>query len=387
MLDRWCLDPEVTYLNHGTVGATPKRVLAAQQAMRDVIERQPSQFLLRELVGVIGDPPPKTARLRMAAAAIAEFVRSRPDDLVFVDNATAGANAVLRCCELRPGDEILMSDHAYGAVTNVARFNARERDATVRVVELPFPVRAPEQIVDAFAAAIGPRTRLAIVDHITSGSAMLLPLAAIATRCRSRGVPVLADGAHAPGAIDLDIPSLGVDWYTANLHKWAWAPRSCGILWAAPERQAGLHPPVVSWGFDQGFTAEFDWVGTRDPSPWLVAPEAIAMMRELGVEAVRDYNHALALEAVRRLSDGVGAEPTAPDRMTGTMATVQLPASYGSTHEDATRLRDALLFEDRVEVQLHAWRDRMWMRISAQVYNDAGDLERLVSALTARCPA
>ncbi len=387
MLSQWCLDPDVAYLNHGTVGATPRRVLAVQQSVRDEIERQPSHFLLRELVGTIGMPPPSSTRMRRAAAEVAGFVGARGGDLVFVDNATAGVNAVLRSCELGAGDEILITDHAYGAVANVARFTARVRGATLRIVELPFPVTAPERIVEAIAAAIRDRTRLVIVDHVTSGSALVLPLDAIAACCRSRGVPVLVDGAHAPGAIALDIPSLGVDWYAANLHKWAWAPRSCGILWAPPERQAALHPPVISWGLDQGFHAEFDWVGTRDPSPWLAAPEGIAMLRELGHEAVRDHNRALALEAGRRLSEQVGARPTAPECMTGTMATLQLPARYGSTDADATRLRDTLLFQDRVEVQLHAWRERLWVRVSAQVYNDEHDLDRLTRALAARCPA
>ena len=384
MLEHWCLDPDVTYLNHGTVGATPRRVLAAQQDLRDAIERQPSRFMLRELAGQIGSAPPSSNRMRGAAAAVAAFVGARGDDLVFVDNATAGANAVLRSFDLRAGDEILITDHVYGAIALAARLAARNRGASVRTVELPCPVDAPEQMTNAVAAAVGPRTRLAIVDHVTSSSALVMPLADIAAQCRARGVAVLADGAHAPGALAMDIPSLGVDWYSANLHKWAWAPRSCGILWAGPDAQADLHPPVISWGLDQGFTTEFDWMGTRDPTPWLAAPEAIAMLVELGPRAVREYNRALALEAARRLRAGVGAEIVAPESMTGTMITVRLPAAYGSSDRDAAALRDALLFEDRIEIQLHAWRERLWVRVSAQVYNDERDIERLVQALASR---
>ena len=237
MLEQWALDPEVTYLNHGTVGATPRRVLAAQQALRDEMERQPSRFMLRELVGHIGVVPQAPTRMRGAAATVAGFLGAAADDVVFVDNATAGANAVLRSLELNAGDEILVTDHGYGAVTHASHYAARRAGATVRAVELPFPVAEPMQIANTIDAAIGPATRLLIVDHVTSGSALVLPVADMAARCRARGVAVLVDGAHAPGALDLDIGALGADWYTANLHKWAWAPRSCGILWASPERQ------------------------------------------------------------------------------------------------------------------------------------------------------
>jgi isopenicillin-N epimerase len=197
-------------------------------------------------------------------------------------------------------------------------------------------------------------------------------------------VPVLGDGAHAPGVLPLDIPSLGVDWYTGNLHKWAFAPRSSGILWASPARQADLHPTVISWGLDQGFTAEFDWVGTRDPSPYLAAPEGIAFQRDLGVDAARAYQHRLAWGAAELLTARWGTDPAAPESMVGAMATVQMPPRAGSTKEDALRLRNALLFEDRIEVQLHAWRERLWVRVSAQVYNEPADIERLAEAVDRR---
>jgi isopenicillin-N epimerase len=383
MLAHWALDPAITYLNHGTVGATPRRVMAAQQAIRDEIERQPSRFMLRELTAIdMGARNPSAPRMRAAAEVVGAFVGARGDDLAFVDNATTGANAVLRSLAFRPGDEILVTDLGYGAVANIARFVARERGAAVRVAEMPYPVRDPGEIAGAIAAAIGPRTRLAIVDHIASSSALLLPLAEAAARCRARGVPVLADGAHAPGAVALDVPSLGVDWYVANLHKWAWAPRSSGFLWAPLERQAGLHPPVISWGLDQGFTSEFDLVGTRDPSAHLAAPAAIAFLRELGHEAVCAHNHALAWTAARQLATRWGTTLGYPESMVATMATVPLPERLGGSHADAARLRDALLFEDHIEVQLHAARGRLWARISAQVYNELSDYERLAEAVT-----
>lgn len=382
--DLWAFDADVTYLNHGTVGAPPRKVLEAQQRIRDEIERQPSRFLLRELTAVrVGGPTGARPRLRVAADRVAALVGVRGDDLAFVENATTGVNAVLRSFDFRAGDEILITDRTYGAVANVARFVAGRSGATVRTVEIPYPL-TPGDVIAAYAAAVGPRTRVAVVDHITSESALLLPLAEIATLLRARGVAVLVDGAHAPGAIALDIDSLSVDWYVGNLHKWACTPRSSGILWAPPERQADLHPAVISWGLDQGFTAEFDLVGTRDPSPHLAAPAAIDFMNELGLEAMREHNHALAWEAASALSRRWGTTLGAPESMIGTMATIPLPERAGDTPEAAARLRDALLFEERIEIQIHAWRGRLWVRVSAQVYNDLDDFLRLAEAIAAR---
>jgi len=387
MLEQWLLDPSITYLNHGTVGAPPRRALAAQQAIRNEIERQPARYLLRELTSVrVGGPRAERPRTRVAADAVAAFFGASGDDLVFVDNATTGVNAVLRSLPLAAGEETLVTDLAYGAVVNAARYVARERGVALRTVELPDPGLGPPAFVEAIDGALGDRTRLVIVDHITADSALLLPVAEIAARCRAKGVAVLIDGAHAPGAIALDIPALGADWYVGNLHKWAWAPRSCGILWAARERQADLHPTVISWGLDQGLAAEFDLLGTRDPSPHLAAPAALDFMRELGVEAVQAHNHDLAWRGARRLAELWDVPFVTPESMIGTMATVPLPQALGATRDDAALLRDALLFQDGIEVQLHAWRGRLWTRISCQVYNDLDDVERLGAAVLARRP-
>jgi isopenicillin-N epimerase len=315
---------------------------------------------------------------------VAAFLGARGDDLVFVDNATAGVNAVLRSLPLHPGDELVVTDHGYGAVNNVAAFVAREAGAVVRTIALPYRVRDPRVVIDAYAAALTRRTRAVIVDHVTSETALVLPVAELVALCRGRGAPVLVDGAHAPGALALDIPALGADWYVGNLHKWAYSPRSCGILWAPSERQAGLHPPVISWGLDQGFTTEFDWVGTRDPSPYLAAPEGIAFLRELGAAEVRAYDHGLAWRGARLLTQRWETELEIDEARVGTMATVPLPARAGADADAAARLRDALLYEDRIEVQLHAAHGRLWVRISAQVYNDLSDVERLAEAVLAR---
>jgi len=384
MLSHWPLDPAVTYLNHGTVGVAPRVVLARQQEIRDEIERRPSQYLLRELSGQIGGPGGKPTRLREAAAAIARFVGAEPDDLVFVDNATAGANAVLRSLPFEPGDEIVVTDLGYGAVTKAAQYAARMRGATVTVATLPYPRFEPEAAVEAIDAAITSRTRVAVIDHVTSESALVLPLARMAARCRARGVRVLADGAHAPGMLPLDVPSLDVDWYVANLHKWAQAPRSAGFLWARPDRRDNLHPPVISWGLDEGFTAEFDWVGTRDPSAWLAAPAGIAFLEELGLDDVRAYNHDLVWRAAGELSSRWHTRLEIAEAHVGSMVTIPLPESPGSSDEDALALRNSLLFDDHIEVQLHARHGRLWTRVSAQVYNDGQDIDRLGTAIERR---
>ena len=387
MLEHWALDPQVTYLNHGTVGATPRRVLEAQRRNRDEVERQPARYMLRELTQIgVGRSVRPRPRLREAAAAIAPFFGARGDDVVFVDNATTGVNAVLRSLDFRPDDEILITDHVYGAVGNAARYVARRAGATVRGAELPWPP-SEAAIAAAIEAAIGPRTRLLVLEHVTPESALVLPVAEIIARARRRGVPVLVDGAHAPGALALDLGALDADWYVGNLHKWAWAPRSCGILWTPPARQEGLHPVVISWGLDQGFTAEFDLLGTRDPSPALAAPEGIAFLSELGDGAVRAWNHRVAWEGARALAERWRTEFPAPESMIGTMATVPLPAHAGTVRDDAVRLRDALLYEDGIEVQLHAWRGRLWARISGQVYVEPADIERLGAAVEVRLRA
>lgn len=384
MLAEWLLDPDFTYLNHGTVGAPPARVLRKQQALRDEIERHPSRFILRELTGEEPAPWRTQSRLREAAAPVAAFLGSRPEDLVFVPNVTTGTNAVLRSVALELGDEIVISDLAYGAVTLAADAVARERHATVRTIEPPHPVRSRDAIVQSFASALTPRTRLVIVDHITAQTALVMPVAEIAALCRAQGIPVFVDGAHAPGALAVNVPALGVDYYSANLHKWAHAPRSCGILWARADRQENLRHPVSSWGTGKGFRREFEWQATADPTTYLSAPEGIALLQEWDFDAVRGYMHGLAWEAAQLLAARWETPFETPRDMVGAMVTVALPERAGTTVDEAKRLRLVLLVEDRIEVQLHAWRGRLWTRISAQVYNDRSDIERLADAVLRR---
>jgi isopenicillin-N epimerase len=384
MLEHWLLDPDCTYLNHGTVGAPPRRVLEKQQALRDEMERQPSRFMLRELSGHQPMPWRAVSRLREASDQVAAFLGSRPDDLVFVPNVTTGLNAVLGSLPLGPGDEVVITDLAYGAIALATGAVCDRSRATLRTVHLEYPVRDAGDVVEPIVRALTPQTKLVVIDHVTAQTALVLPVAAIAAECHARGVPVLVDGAHVPGSRPLDIPSLGVDWYSANLHKWAHAPRGCGILWAAPEKQSVLRFPVVSWGHNKGFRDEFEHTATTDPTSYLAAPEGIALLREWDFEACVKYMHDLAWEAAVILSERWRTKFEMPRDMVGTMVTVPLPEDAGTTDADAARLRLALLLEDRIEVQLHAWRGRLWARVSAQIYNDRLDIARLADAVARR---
>lgn len=384
MLEHWMLDPDCTYLNHGTVGATPRRVLQKQQALRDEMERQPSRFMLRELGGFMPMPWRSKSRLREASGQVASFVGAAADDLVLVPNVTTGINAVLQSLPLGPGDEVVITDFAYGAVTTAARTVCARSGATVTRVNLEYPVRDSGDVVQAVVNAITSASTLVIVDHVAPQTSLVMPVAAIAAECRARGVPVLVDGAHAPGARHLDVPSIGADWYAANLHKWAHAPRGCGFLWAAPGRQDVLHYPVIYWGRDKGFHEEFEHTATSDPTSALAAPEGIALLREWDFDACVAYMHGLAWEAAGILSRRLRTSFAAPRAMIGSMVTVPLPARLGATDDDADRLRLALLVEDRIEVHLFAWRGRLWVRVSAQVYNDRADIERLAEAIARR---
>lgn len=384
MIDQWMLDPTVTYLNHGTVGAPPIPVVARWRAIQDEIELQPAQFLLRELADIDAVGKPAAPRMRVAAQEVADFVGCEVEQFGFVDNATTGCNAVLRSFPFRAGDEILVMNLGYGGVNRAVDFVAKQNGCTVRVVELPRPGAQPHEFVASVDAAIAPNTRMVVVDHITSQTALVLPVADIAAACHRHGAVVLVDGAHAPGAIALDVDSLGVDFYVANLHKWLWTPRSCGFVWAAEEHVAKLHPTVISWGYGNGLAAEFDLLGTRDPSPFLTAPFAIELWQDWGGETILQHNHDLVVKNAHRLAEAWGTEFAIPHEMIGPMAYVALPEGLGSTRVEAVALQESLLADDRIEVPVFADNGRLTCRISAQIYNDDNDFAFLIDAVKSR---
>jgi isopenicillin-N epimerase len=366
------LDAAATFINHGSFGLTPSAVLAAQEALRGEMERQPVQFLSRTAL---------QPRLRATAGQLAAFLGAAGEDLVFLDNATTGVNAVLRSFALRPDDEVLVTDHTYPAVRNAVRFVCSRAGARMVEAKLPFPPEGPDGIAAAVMAALTDRTRLAVLDLVSSVSAIIMPVAALARACREAGVRVLIDAAHGPGMLDMDLPALHADWVTGNAHKWLFAPKGCALLWATKEAQQDLHPTVISHGFEQGFANEFDWTGTRDPTAWLALPAALEFYRSMGDGALRDRNHDLVVTAAGLLAERWGTEAGAPAGMLGAMAVVRLPGRHPGTAAAAQAIHDRLWQKYHIEVPVMTIGPALWVRISAQIYNDLEDYARLAAAL------
>jgi isopenicillin-N epimerase len=381
----WPLDPRVVFLNHGSFGACPSAVLEHQSALRAELEAEPVRFLSREL----------DDRLDVARAALGAFLGADADDLAFVTNATSGVNAVLRSRAWSTGDELLTTDHVYRACRNALDYVAAHGGARVVIAPIPFPLESPDEVVDAVLAKVTPRTRLALLDHVTSPTALVLPIERLITELTRRGVEVLVDGAHAPGMVPLDLAALGATYYSGNCHKWLSAPKGSAFLWARRDRQAEVRPLTISHGATATFPGrsrfrmEFDWTGTSDPTAWLTVPKAIEYVGSLlpgGWPAVMARNRTLALQARRLVSETVGTKPPCPESMIGSLAAILLPD--GPTEGIAWRRPDpiqARLFDGAgIEVPVMSWPapPRRHVRISAQLYNDRAHYTRLADALT-----
>lgn len=363
------LDPAWTYLNHGSFGSTPRQLLDAQRALIDEMERQPVAFLHRQL----------RPRLLAQKQALAPFLGADVEGLSFVTNATTGVAAVLHSLAetLREGDELLTTDHRYGAVGNAMLATARRTGARVVEAALPYPITSPDQVVDAVAAAITPRTRLLVVDWITSPTALVLPVAELCALARDRGVPVLVDGAHTPGQVEVDLARVQPDFYTGNLHKWLCAPKGSAVLWVAEPWRGRVQHPVPSHGLGQGLAAEFDWAGTFDPTAWLCSTAALAHHDAQGGAAFRAANHQLLVRAGALLRERLDLPRHAPDAMRGAMLTLPLP--WPTTAH--ARVQDAL-HAARFEVPVVTWGERLWFRISAMsAYNHLDQYDRLARTL------
>ena len=371
----WRLDPDFLTVNHGSFGATPLAVLAAQEEWRLRLEAQPSRFMRDEL------PP----ALRQAAAKLGRFLGAKGEDIAFVDNATTGCNAVLRSLVFKPGDEILTLDHVYGAVRSTVRHVAERAGAKVAVAALPFPNPTEDGVLRAIEAKLGPATRLAVIDHITSHSALVLPLARIVALCRLKGVPVLVDGAHGPGQVSIDLTALDADWYAGNCHKWLSAPKGSAFLWARGDRQQGLHPVTISHGYGKGFTAEFDWAGTRDPSAYLSVGAAIDFHERMGGAAFRRRNAAIAREGAELVARRLGSETAAAGEFHAAMQLVRLPVPGPATPERAFALRSRLIGTFKTDAPVNPLSGALWMRISAFAYNELDDFARLAEAALGLC--
>jgi len=371
----WGLDPSVSYLNHGSFGACPSTVLAVQAALRLEMEREPVDFLSATL----------PSRLDEARQVLADFLGAAPEDLVFVPNATAAVNAVLRSLSFEPGDELLLTNHTYAACRKTAEFVAERTGIRLVIAHLPFPCAAPDEIVASIISCVSPRTRLALLDHVTSPTALLLPVARLVGELRARGIDTLVDGAHAPGMVPLALSDLGAAYYTGNAHKWLCAPKGAAFLHVRRDRQTRLHPSVISHGYTTGFHAEFDWTGTLDPTPWLCIPASIGFMGSLfpaGWPQLMETNHVLALRARTLLLQSTGGAAPCPDSMIGSMAAVALPqAPLDSPAHGLDSKGLHHWFRARgVETWIHP-NPTLLLRISAQLYNHLDQFKQLANLL------
>lgn len=384
----WTLEPSVTFLNHGSFGACPRVVIEHQRALQAEIEREPVHFLARQL----------EAKIDHARERVASFVGAKPEDLAFVRNATEGVNAVLRSLDLAPGDELVTTSHGYNACTNVLRYVAERAGAKVVVADVPFPIEDEATVVERVLSVVTDRTKLVLVDHVTSPTGLVFPVREIIAALRDRGVETLVDGAHGPGMIELDLDALGAGYYTGNAHKWLCAPKGAAILHARRDLQRSLRPVVISHGANDPratrsrFWLEFDWCGTFDPTAVLTIPRAIDFMESLapgGIREVRTHNHLLALRARDILCEALGVSAPAPASMLGSLATVCLPPAKregpkaGALPFDP--LHERLFEEHRIEVPVFNFGPNRLrcLRVAAQWYNHEGQYAQLASALVA----
>ena len=393
----WALDPTVTFLNHGSFGACMKATLEVQRGWRDKLEAHPVRFLSRDLEDL----------LDWARSEIGAFTGAEPDDLALMPNATAGVNTVLRSLRFERGDEILATDHAYNACLNAVRFVAAQASARVVLARIPFPIESPDQAFDAVMAAVTPSTRLAMIEHVTSPTGLVLPIERIVAALGEKGVDVLVDGAHGPGMVPMKIKDIGPAYYVGACHKWICAPKGSAFLHVRRDRQAVIKPLSISSGANDSrmdrsrFRLDFDWQGTIDPSAWLTIPAAIDGMGEMlpgGWPALIAINRQLAISARDMLAEALHTPVQAPSSMIGSMATLRLPGGPWPRAEVARRMCmiEAALRGRRLEVPLIPWpcpwlidsgdlpadtEFDLLVRISAQAYNYFGQYERLASIL------
>jgi len=373
----WPLDPAVCFLNHGSFGSCPRPVLQFQQELRVRLERHPVRFFVRDWEGLWDE----------ARHELAQFLQADPDGLVFVPNATAGVNAVLRSLRFTPEDELLVTDHEYNACRNALDFVAERSGARVVVANVTLPVESPEQIVDAVIAGVTSRTRLVLIDHVTSKTAIVQPVESLVAKLNDLGVDVLVDGAHAPGMVEVDIKSFRPAYYAGNCHKWLSAPRGAGFLYVRRDKQQSVRPLSISHGANSNrtdrsrFILEFNWTGTQDLSAYISVPHALDFLGGLlpgGWDELRHRNHALVIEARHLVCSVLDTVAACPESMTGSMVSILLP--NGLPNE----LSHILRHQWHIDVPIHDSPDGQgrYIRLSAQIYNTLDDYAKLTHALT-----
>jgi isopenicillin-N epimerase len=360
-IDRWMLDPAVTFLNHGSYGARPKAVHAARLKWLQRIEAEP----LLELDRI---RPQLVAAAKVAAGAC---VNARPENFGFVTNASAGVCAVLRSMPMEPGDELLTTTHVYPGVRETMKYLAAQRGGVMKEAHVPLPVHGPDDFIAAIDNAITDRTRLVLIDHIASPTAIVFPVQAIVDLCHRRGVEILVDGAHSPGMLPLDIESTGATYYVSNFHKWICAPMGAGMLWVTPDKRESIRPAVISNFNADGFVPAFEWQGTRDITPWLTVPDAIAWGASIGWDRIMQHNHELAVWVQDMLCSRWDVEPNSArdGSMIGSMASITLPAEVQQRYNDRQAYQAMIHREYNIEAPIVDWPQGWLVRPSCQIYN------------------
>jgi len=371
------LDPKVTFLNHGSFGATPKPVFREYQRWQRELEKQPVEFLGRRITNLLAE----------SRKALGKYLGTHADNLIYTQNVTVSLNIVARSLELGVGDEVLSTDHEYGAMDRIWRFLSKEHGFRYINQTIPTPIETKESFVECFWRGVTPHTRVIFISHITSPTAIIFPVEQIIRRAREAGIISIVDGAHVPGQLPLHLDSLGADFYGGNLHKWLCAPKGAGFLYARPEMQNLLKPLVVSWGYESEtpsgseFIDHNEWWGTRDMAAFLSVPAAIEFQEKHDWDKVRDTCHDLALDAQRRICELTGLAPLHASRESDAwfrqMFTAPLPADT-----DIVSLQSHLYNEYRIEVPLIDWNGNKLIRVSVQGYNTKRDMDTLCRALS-----
>lgn len=374
--NQFLLDPTVTFLNHGSFGACPKPVFQAYQQWQQKLEQQPVYFINQTLLPA----------LAQAREALAELIHASPDDIVYVPNATFAVNIIARSLALGPGDELLTTDHEYGACNNVWEFMRRKQGFTIVRQPITMPAASQEEIAAQIWRGVTSRTRAIFLSHITSSTAMILPVAEICRRAREAGILSIVDGAHAVGQVPLDMAQIGADFYTSNNHKWLLSPKGSAFLYARREVQPLLEPLVVGWGWGENralsvgsdFLDHHQWLGTNDLSAYLATPDAIVFRQQWQWDVVAARCHLLAKDALARIGALTGLPPLYPASADffRQMFVAPLPPV------DVKWLKEALYQRFRIEVPVLSWHGRSLIRVSVQGYNTPEDIDRLIAALS-----
>lgn len=380
--DLFLLDPQVIYLNHGSFGACPRPVFETYQTWQQQLERQPVEFLGRRAVDLFAQ----------ARCELASYLNVEAENIVFFPNPTTAINMVARSLDLNPGDEILATNHEYGAMDRTWRFIARRSGASYVQIPINLPVTEPQEVIERFWSGVNERTRLIFISHITSPTALIFPIQEICRRARQAGLLTIIDGAHAPGQIAVDLAALEADLYTGACHKWMMAPKGGAFLYAQPAVQHWLAPLVVSWGYESDhpsgskFIDYHEWQGTRDLAAFLSVPAAIDFQRQYAWESVREACYNLAISAQRQLSSRLGLQPVCPPA--GLPSTAdhtwyrQMFAMRLPSETDLDILKTRLYEDFKIEVPTIAWNGEKLIRISIQGYNSQEDIDCLVDALS-----